>query len=187
MGSEETNAFVQWRHAPASQWRFCPLCAARLVDRKWDGKTRRYCEVCGFVYWERPLPAAAALIVDGERRQIVLVRRRYPPEEGLWTLPGGGIEAGESAEDAVRREVREETGLVVRLDRQLRTLSTPSGETVVTFFVAHAEDGALTAGTDALEASWFSWDEAPRLAFSTHRDALELYRQSTHEQGGMVP
>ncbi len=178
VADEETNAFVQWRHAPPAQWRFCPLCRADLVDRSWDGKVRRYCPNCGFVYWERPLPAAAAVIVRAERpSEIVLVRRRYPPEEGQWTLPGGGIEAGESVIEAAQREATEETGLLITIDCQLGTWSTPTKETVVTFFVAHPLTDSLNAGTDAIEARWFTLEEAPRLAFSTHRDALVRFIQ----------
>lgn len=177
--ADDTNAFVQWRHAPGSQWQYCPLCREQLVNQSWDGKVRRYCPHCGFVYWERPLPAAAALILDpAHPGEIVLVKRRYPPEEGQWTLPGGGIEAGESVEEAIQREAEEETGLVVALDEQIGTWSTPSKETLVTFFTAHPVAGRLQAGTDALEAQWFRFEVVPTLAFSTHRDALaEFFRR----------
>ncbi len=137
---------------------------------------RRYCSRCGFVYWERPLPAAAVLILDfSNSEEIVLVRRRYPPEAGHWTMPGGGIEAGESALQAAIREAKEETGLEIVVDGQLGTWSTPTGETVITFYFAHPGGGTLMAGTDAEEARWFPLDMAPTLAFSTHREALERY------------
>lgn len=174
--ADESNGFVQWRHAPPSQWQFCPLCRTDLVDQSWDGKMRRYCSSCGFVYWERPLPAAAVLISDAHRPgQIVLVRRRYPPDEGQWTLPGGGIEAGESAEQAAVREAIEETGLIVVVDAQLGTWSTPTAETIITFYITHADGGRLKAGTDAEEACWFPLDSMPTLAFSTHREALRRF------------
>ena len=177
--ADDINAFVQWRHAPPNQWLYCPLCRSELTDRCWDGKMRRYCLQCGFVYWERPLPAAAALILDSSHFQkIVLVRRRYPPEVGHWTMPGGGIEAGESALEACVREAKEETGLEIAVDNQLGTWSTPTGETVITFYLAHPYGGNLEAGSDAQEARWFSLDMAPTLAFSTHREALERYLSS---------
>ncbi|MCY0898423.1 MAG: NUDIX hydrolase [Firmicutes bacterium] len=175
---DDVNAFVQWRHAPSGEWRYCPLCRGALINHPWDGKMRRYCPECGFVYWERPLPAVAALIVrPGPPMEMVLVRRRYPPEVGQWTLPGGGIEAGESVVQAIRREVEEETGLFIEVDEQLGTWSTPSNETIITFFVAHPVSGILQAGTDALEADWFPLDKLPLLAFSTHRDAVTAFLQ----------
>lgn len=174
--ADDTNAFVQWRHAPPGQWRFCPLCGTHLAGRTWDGKIRRYCSHCGFVYWERPLPAAAAIVVAAHQPdQVVLVKRRYPPEVGEWTLPGGGIEAGESVESAAVREVHEETGLVIAIDAQLGTWSTPTNETIITFFIAHQKSGRLIGGSDALDAQWFAAGTAPRLAFSTHRDALQRF------------
>jgi ADP-ribose pyrophosphatase YjhB (NUDIX family) len=139
---------------------------------------RRYCPQCGFVYWERPLPAAATVIVNSRQpSEIVLVRRRYPPEEGQWTLPGGGIESGESAAEAAVREAREETGLVVAIDDELGAWSTPSRETVVIFYLAHVLGGRLKGGTDALEARWVVAESAPQLAFSTHREALAKFMQ----------
>ena len=176
--ASQGSEFVQWRHAPPGEWQYCPLCRADLTNHAWDGKVRRYCPVCGFVYWERPLPAAAAIVLDpaDHPNQMVLVRRRYPPEEGQWTLPGGGIEAGESVEEAACREVVEETGLDIAVDRQIGTWSTPSAETVITFFAAHAVGGQLQAGTDALEAAWFPVESLPELAFSTHQEAVERFR-----------
>lgn len=176
MADDENNSFVQWRHAPSSAWRYCPLCAHALTDHAWDGKSRRFCLQCGFVYWERPLPAVAALIRDRQQNRLLVVRRRYPPEMGRWTFPGGGIEAGESITTAIIREAKEETGLTIALDYQLGTWSTPSSETLITFFVAHPDYGQVQAGSDALEAQWFSEGELPALGFSTHQDVLEMFK-----------
>lgn len=71
------------------------------------------------------------------------MRRRYPPNQGGWTLPGGGVEAGESVEEAIHREVLEETGLVITLDEQLGTQSTPFKETLITFYLARALGGQI--------------------------------------------
>ncbi len=178
MADEDQNVFVQWRHAPPSAWQYCPLCQDSLVNHAWDGKMRRYCPHCGFVYWERPLPAVAAVIRESEASgRILLVRRRYPPQEGLWTLPGGGVEAGESIDEAMIREAEEETGLAIALDYQLGTWSTPSHETIITFFAARVQGGMLVAGTDALEAEWFPLRAMPRLAFDTHAEAIERYER----------
>ncbi len=64
-------------------------------------------------YPARPIVGVGAVIVqDG---QVVLIRRRYEPRKGQWTLPGGGVEVGESLEAAVAREMLEETGLQVEV------------------------------------------------------------------------
>ena len=173
---EDLNLFVQWRHAAPSRWKFCPLCQAPLTNHEWDGKSRRFCSQCGFVYWERPLPATAGIIYDAAKQNILLVTRRYPPSVGGYTLPGGGIEFGESVQGALLREVFEETGLKVVIDDQLGTWSTPSNETLITFFVTHPVGGELKAGTDAMEATWVNVHQAPRLAFSVHQKVVELFR-----------
>ncbi|MCY0881783.1 MAG: NUDIX domain-containing protein [Firmicutes bacterium] len=170
---QQVNSFVQWRHAPASRWIFCPLCGEKLTDHIWDGKMRRYCTHCGFVYWERPLPAAAAVILDATNQQVVIVTRRFPPKIGGKTLPGGGVEAGESVEHAVIREVEEETGLIVAVDKEIGTWSTPSQETIISFYLTHPVSGMLQAGTDALSAEWYALDKLPVLDFDLHQNVME--------------
>jgi 8-oxo-dGTP diphosphatase len=62
-------------------------------------------------YPERPIVGVGAVIVDDGK--VVLIRRRYEPLQGQWSLPGGGVEIGETLEAAVAREMLEETGLEV--------------------------------------------------------------------------
>lgn len=173
---EQPNDFVQWRHAPAKHWLYCPLCRAPLANQSWDGRERRYCTHCGFVYWERALPAVAVLVFEPIRQEILLVTRRYPPYAGGLTFPGGGIEFGESVAEAAVREVQEETGLLVSLDSQFGTWSTPGNHTIITFFRAHPVDGEIKAGSDALEAGFYRWNKVLSLAFSLHDMVLNLFR-----------
>jgi len=68
----------------------------------------------GREYPDRPMVGVGALIEEGGR--ILLVRRRFEPGKGLWSIPGGLVELGEPVEEAVKREVREETGIDIELD-----------------------------------------------------------------------
>jgi ADP-ribose pyrophosphatase YjhB (NUDIX family) len=76
------------------------------------------CEACGFELYMNPAAAVAGVIVDPQERMVVLVRGKEPGK-GLWDLPGGFVDPGETAEEALAREIREEVGLEVTAMRYL--------------------------------------------------------------------
>jgi ADP-ribose pyrophosphatase YjhB (NUDIX family) len=111
----------------------------------------------------RPIVAVGAVVLagDGEGRAVVLARRGREPHAGVWSLPGGAVEAGETLVEAVAREVREETGLVVRpidvvgvFDEIVRE---PDGRVryhyVIVDYLCRATGGALRAADDADEVA----------------------------------
>jgi 8-oxo-dGTP diphosphatase len=79
---------------------------------------------------ERLVPCVGAVVLDGDGR-LLLVRRGREPSRGLWSVPGGRVEPGETGPDAVRREVREETGLDVVVGEPVGTVRIPAGDGVV--------------------------------------------------------
>lgn len=107
------------------------------------------------------IPCVGAICIDAESR-ILLIQRGQPPAMGQWSLPGGRVEPGESAEDAVVREVREETGLVVRVGIEVGTVhrAAPSrGTYIIRDFLVFPTGGDLCAGDDARDAQWVPLDE----------------------------
>lgn len=100
-------------------FRFCPVCGSGSFAEN-DGSSKR-CGACGFVYYFNPRASVAVFIVN-EKGELLVGRRAKNPAKGTLDLPGGFTEYGETAEDAVRREVREETGLDVRAGRYLFSL-----------------------------------------------------------------
>jgi 8-oxo-dGTP diphosphatase len=108
---------------------------------------------------------------------IVLVKRKFPPIG--WALPGGFVEIDETLEDAAVREAKEETGLDVRLLRQLHTYSDPARDlrshTITTVFIADVEPGSgpLTAGDDAAEAQVFPLEKVPKLEFDHNKILID--------------
>lgn len=119
------------------------------------------------------LTVDAIIEIDGG---IVLIRRKNPPPG--WAIPGGFVDYGETLEEAVVREAKEETGLDIRLVRQLHTYSDPKRDprhhTVSTIFIATAS-GIPVAADDAREAGIFMKDNLPDEIAFDHRQILEDY------------
>jgi 8-oxo-dGTP diphosphatase len=134
---------------------------------------------------KRPAIACDAVIYAKIKKDlmILLVKRGNEPYKGMWALPGGFMEWGESCEEAVAREISEETGLKGLDFEHLGVFSQhgrdPRGTVVSVTFMARAgvKNMRVKGGDDAAEAKWFPLVECPRLAFDhgkVLRGALKL-------------
>jgi 8-oxo-dGTP diphosphatase len=113
----------------------------------------------------RRVPCVGAVIKDKDRR-LLLIRRGHEPGAGLWSLPGGRIEPGETDQQAVAREILEETGLRVECGRLLAAVELPGlGGTVIEVrdYLAVVTGGDLSAGDDAADARWVTAAELDSL------------------------
>jgi 8-oxo-dGTP diphosphatase len=109
-----------------------------------------------------------AIIFDASD-QLLLVKRGHPPGMGLWSVPGGRIEPGETDADALRREVLEETGLHVEAGRLAGTVERPGPDGVtyvIRDYLATVTGGVLAAGDDAADARWYTPADLVRLPLS---------------------
>jgi len=112
------------------------------------------------IYPSRPLVGVGAVVWDGER--VLLERRGQPPAQGSWSLPGGLIELGETAEEAIRREVTEECGIDVTVGPVLGLFEPIQRDPdkriryhfVVVDFLVRYRSGETRAGDDAAELRW---------------------------------
>jgi ADP-ribose pyrophosphatase YjhB (NUDIX family) len=143
-------------------WRYCPRCSSSLVH----AEGRVDCGECGFVGYANPAPTASALIVD-DRGRLLLARRAVEPFVGLWDLPGGYLAESEHPLDALRRELREETGFEIEplefvgiwMDQYGSDPDDPW--TMNMYWKARPVAGELQAADDVAELGWFPTDELP--------------------------
>ncbi|MCW2699279.1 MAG: hydrolase [Blastococcus sp.] len=102
---------------------------------------------------ERPVVPCVGAVVHDANGRLLMIRRGHAPHEGLWSLPGGRVEPGESPQAAIEREVREETGLRVRAGAAVGSVRIPAGDVVyeVTDIACALEEPAAepVAGDDA--------------------------------------
>ncbi len=154
---------------------FCPQCGTPLQDKEAYGRTRRYCSECDIIVFREHKVAAALLAQDTEGR-VLLVRRAWDPKRGLWSLPAGFVDVGETPAEAAVRECYEETGLVTKVTALLDVVpgrEHARGADIVIIYRGHVLEGLLKASDDATEAAYFALDALPPLAFQATQYALD--------------
>ena len=111
------------------------------------------------------VPCVGAVIKD-DRGRLLLIKRGHAPGAGLWSLPGGRIEPGETDAEALVREMREETGLVIEAGQLIGTVRRPAqdgGLLDIRDYAATVTGGTLRAGDDAADARWVAASELETL------------------------
>jgi 8-oxo-dGTP diphosphatase len=121
-------------------------------------------------YPERPIVGVGAVILHHDR--ILLIQRGHAPLKGEWSLPGGALELGETLEEGIRREVLEETGLIVDpvaivevFDRIVRDAENRvQFHYVLVDYLCRVTGGELACATDAADARWVTRDQLDSIA-----------------------
>lgn len=109
---------------------------------------------------------------------VLLIKRKFDPFKGQWAIPGGFVENDESLEDAVERELFEETGIKINYLEQLYTFGKPNRDprgrivSIAYFGLVRPNAFKLYASTDAEQAQWFNINDLPKLSFD-HKEILE--------------
>ena len=148
--------------------RFCPFCGE--PNRKVAGARHRKCPACGQHDWRNPAPAVGCAILrrapDGDGVEVLLSRRAGPPKKGQWDLVGGFVDAGETPEQAVRREVEEETGCrLLGLEAQGDAAGEYDREPTLNFLFTGRIDGEPKASDDSAELRWWPLGKVPPIAW----------------------
>lgn len=167
---------------PIEHFKFCPNCGASRTES--PEAPVFHCGQCGFHYYFNPAVAAAAFVFDGAGR-VLFIRRAKDPAKGKLAIPGGFVDMGETAEDALRREICEEVNLEIESIEYLCSQPNEYPYQGVTyqvldfFFVAKAKGIDTVAALDGVES--FCWLAPARvdleeIAFRSMREALRVLR-----------
>ena len=155
----------------------CRACGAptRYLVPADDNRERAVCTRCGEIHYENPLNVVGTVPVWGE--QVLLCRRNIEPRYGLWTLPAGFMEMGESTAQGAVRETVEEAGARIELQELFTLLNVVRVGQVHLFYRARLLDTRFDPGPETIEVQLFREAEIPweQIAFRTVRETLRHY------------
>jgi ADP-ribose pyrophosphatase YjhB (NUDIX family) len=171
---------------PLEHFAFCPRCGSASSEPQ-DAPNQFKCPACGFTFYFNTATAVVGMILDAGGR-ILCIRREREPGKGMLAMPGGFVDAGESAEEALLREVREEVGLDLRDVTYFASYPNRypyAGviySTLDIFFMCGTEDPSRAAALDAVSA--VEWREPSgvrdqEIAFESMKAAIRAYRSKT--------
>ncbi len=164
--------------------KFCPQCGSLVEEREIDGVFRFVCKSCGKICYLNP-PVVVCVVVwrrkGNGKREILLIKRGVEPERGKWALVGGFVEIGETLEDAVRRELKEEAGISWQGEIELilarHQESKRYGMVVVIGYAIEITgvDVEVCAGDDAEEVAWFDEENLPKMPFESFEEVVRKW------------
>ena len=157
--------------------KFCSQCASPVEQRipEGDNRLRFVCPQCQTIHYQNPRIIAGCLPVWGE--QVLLCRRNIEPRYGMWTLPAGFMELGETTAAGALRETDEEAGAQIEMGPLFSLLNVRRVGQVHLFYRARLLSDQFNPGHETIEARLFAEDEVPwdELAFRTVKETLECY------------
>ncbi len=162
------------------QFQYCPFCGTQLALKEKSGRQRPVCPNCKFVQFRNPDPGVVVII---ERAgNILLGKRREGVGIGKWCLPQGYIEFNEDFLTAAIREVKEETGLDVKIRSIVNVVSnffSPRLHTLTIVMMAGVVAGELSAGDDMESLEWSPLSEPlPKMAFEADEYIIERFQKA---------
>lgn len=165
---------------------YCPHCGSDQLKReipKDDHRLRTVCSNCSTIHYSNPLMVTGCLVLH--EGKILLAKRGIEPRKGMWNLPCGFLENGEAVEDGAIREVMEETGIEVKIEKLHSIYSVLPAEQVYAIFKADAVNDKYTLTPESTEIQFFDPLEIPweEIAFSANVHALQTYLDSPDFEG----
>ena len=167
--------------------KFCSQCGqpVSLKVPVGDNRSRHVCDSCNTIHYQNPKIVTGTLPVWED--QVLLCKRAIEPRYGLWTLPAGFMEIGETTEQAAARESREEANTNLEILQLYTVISLPHIDQVYMLYRASLSDLEFSPGEETLEVQLFREDQIPwqQLAFRTIHFTLKRYFED--RQKGQFP
>jgi 8-oxo-dGTP diphosphatase len=162
---------------PSAPQGYCLQCGTPMELRFQEDRERPTCPSCGFIHYVDPKVAVAVIL--GNNDAVLLGKRRIDPGSGRWSFPAGYVNRGEVLEEAAVREVEEELGVRVRLDRLVGVYSTRGDPVVLVVFAGSVLEGEPRPdGHEVGEVRRFPLDGLPELAFPHDRQVLSDWKRA---------
>ncbi len=159
--------------------KFCSQCGGRIALEipEGDNRQRHVCACCGTIHYQNP-KVVTGCIPEWQGR-VLLCRRAIEPRYGLWTLPAGFMENGESSHEGAARETLEEANARVEVAELYTLFNLPRIDQIYMLFRGQLLDLDFGPGEESLEVRLFSREELPwdRLAFQVVSETLKFYFQ----------
>ena len=141
-------------------FQFCGRCGARTVNM--DNERAKKCQKCNLISYPRQSPAIIVAVTQGKK--LLLARSERFRHSNMYSVLAGFVEPGESLEDCVRREIREEVNIEVKNIQYFGSQSWPFPDSLMVGFTAEYKSGEILIDTNELtEGGWFSVSELPRI------------------------
>lgn len=155
--------------------RACGVAVQHLIPAD-DNRERAVCPACGTIHYENPLNVVGTVPTWGDD-QVLLCRRNIEPRRGLWTLPAGFLELGETTAEGALRETVEEAGAQIELGPLFTVLNVTMAGQLHLFYLATLLSTRFDPGPETIEVQLFREHEVPwdEIAFRTVRTTLRHY------------
>ena len=157
--------------------KFCDRCGDSLANKTVEGKQRQTCTTCGHTVFLDPKLAVVVLVSTEEK--LVLVRRAIEPALGHWAFPSGYVDRGETVENAAIRQVKEQTGLDIKITRLIGLYSSATNPVVLAVYSSEVIGGKLYAGSETDAVGKYDPNQLPDLPFEHDHKILEDWMNSS--------
>ena len=166
-----------------TEWNFCPQCAKPLIPiRGQVGDIHPTCPDGHYIHYDNPKPVAGAVIQHGDK--YLVLQRNIEPSKGQWELCGGFINVGETARQAVRREIKEELGVEGTIIRYIGSFTSEYGDTGITvtgtgFLVELGSPDIRPDPQEVMDYRWVDRDGFPPMAHQDDQGVVNTFLAQT--------